>query len=87
MPVQQRRDDSSQWDAHRSARNSHGDRAHESEKENGDDGSRAHARPAGRAVRGLRKADYFSFQDSPPNVTCTPERYVNGRAGYPKASL
>jgi hypothetical protein len=28
-----------------------------------------------------RETDYFSFQDSPPSVSFTPERKVNGSAG------
>lgn len=87
MPMQQRRGDTLQWDANRSARNSHNDRAHESEHENSNDGSRARTRRASLAIGGYFKVDYFSFQDSPPNVIRTPERNVNGRAGYPKASL
>ena len=76
-----------QGDVNRSAGNAQDDRARQSKHEGSDNSPRTHARRMHVNPWLLCQADYFSFQDSPPNVTCTPERNVNGRAGYPKASL
>ena len=76
-----------QRDVNRPASNAQEDRARQSKHEGSDNRPRAPARRMHVNPWPICQADYFSFQDSPPNVTCTPERNVNGTAGYPKASL
>ena len=81
MPVGDPGGDTVERNVNRSAR----DADHNRQQEHHQEDSRSCPRPHREWTRILwrrdRETDYFSFQDSPPSVSFTPERKVNGSAG------